>query len=256
MSSIASSKWFVHDQNTKPENVRLFVFPHGGGSPSQYREWQTFLGEDCKVYIASLPGRGARFLEDPIADMEILIASLSEAILPLLGPYNVFFGHSLGSAVAYELAKVLESDHAKKLQKLIVSAKNAPHIPSDAPQLHQLPDTEFIDSLRQYGGTPDEILSNSELMELQLPMLRADFALSESYFCQEIAKLKCPITVFSGDEDRFTTQEGLRQWEQYSTPAFNREEFGGGHFYFLNALPDFFNSLKREISTVFLGSNT
>lgn len=255
MSSIAPFKWFVHDQNTKPENVRLFVFPHGGGSPSQYREWQTFLGDDCKVYIASLPGRGARFLEDPIADMPILVASLSEAILPLLGQYNVFFGHSLGSVVAYELAKVLESDHAKKLQKLIVSAKNAPHVAQNTPLLHELPDAEFIESLRQYGGTPDEILSNSELMELQLPMLRADFALSESHFFHKITKLNCPITVFSGDEDRFTTQEGLRQWEQYSTPAFNREEFGGGHFYFLNSLPAFFNSLKREISTVFSESD-
>lgn len=252
MSSIASSKWFVHDQNTKPENVRLFVFPHGGGSPSQYREWQTFLGEDCKVYIASLPGRGARFLEDPIADMPTLIASLSEAILPLLGPCNVFFGHSLGSIIAYELATVLESDHAKKLQKLIVSAKNAPHVLSNAPQLHQLPDTEFIDALRQYGGTSDEILNDWELMQLQLPMLRADFALSESYFCQRLVKLECPISVFSGDEDRFTTQEGLKQWEKYSTGPCNRKQFSGGHFYFSNTCPDFFALMKRQLSFVAL----
>lgn len=246
MSAITSSQWFVHDRNAGQADTRLFVFPHGGGSPAQYRQWQALLGGDCKVYTASLPGRGARFLEAPIADMPTLITALSKAILPLLGTRNIFFGHSLGSIVAYELARALESGHARKLQKLIVSAKNAPHVPRTTPPLHHLPDAEFIDALRQYGGTPDEILDDWELMQLQLPMLRADFALSETYVCEEMMKLACPIHVFSGAEDRFTTPAGARAMGTVFSEGLQPGRVWR-RFLTFECVAELFTSLKRQV---------
>ena len=64
---------------------------------------------------------------------------------------------------------------------LFVSAGRAPQIPHRAPPIHALPDDEFLAELRRLNGTPRELLDHEELMEVMLPILRADFALYETY---------------------------------------------------------------------------
>ncbi|HLG62383.1 MAG TPA: thioesterase domain-containing protein, partial [Ktedonosporobacter sp.] len=84
---------------------------------------------------------------------------------------------------SFELARSLRQQrhaHAGPVQ-VFVSAQRAPHLPDPEPPVHALPDNEFIEELRHLNGTPTEILQNAEVLELTLPLLRADFAICETY---------------------------------------------------------------------------
>lgn len=176
-----------------------------------------------------------------------LIAALRSAILPLLGKHNVFFGHSLGSLIAFELAHVLPWPEECSLNGLVVSAKNAPHVAAHAPPIHAMSDTDFLSALSEYGGTPTELLANHELMEMMLPMLRADFALSERYECQSRQSLNCPIHTFSACDDAFTSREGIEQWADYTNVTFEQRHFSGGHFYLQEQGGTFMSEFRQSL---------
>ena len=50
---------------------------------------------------------------------------------------------------------------------------------------------KFIERLRRLNGTPETVSKNEELIELFLPMLRADFTLMETYSYVEEISLTC-----------------------------------------------------------------
>jgi surfactin synthase thioesterase subunit len=117
-------------------------------------------------------------------------------------------------------------------QHLFVSGRNASHIPLGLKDLHKLPDAEFIEALDQrYGGMPKEILETPELLELYLPILRADLTLLETHDYRAKPKLECPISVFAGKEDRNVTGEKLLAWQEHTTGPFEMRWFEGDHFY-------------------------
>jgi hypothetical protein len=59
----------------------------------------------------------------------------------------------------------------------------------------------FADELRRLNGTPPEVLADAELLELVMPILRADFALVETYAYRAEPPLMCPITALGGTSD-------------------------------------------------------
>lgn len=239
--------WFIRADQETDVRSRLFLFPHAGGNPNQYKEWGKFIGDGVAVYIAFLPGRGMRFREKPISDLALLTNTLSEEIQPLLCDNNFFLGHSLGALIAYQLATRLSVDGAQPLKRLIVSARNAPHVKRVGKTLHNLSDADFILALQDYGATPLELLAHKELMALQLPMLRADFSLAEQYVSSEITALDCGILALGAKDDRFTDCEGLEQWSKCTKAEFNLTMFEGGHFYFQEQRELFFARLREEI---------
>jgi surfactin synthase thioesterase subunit len=85
--------------------LRMFCFSYAGGGPATYLAWQAAMGPEIEVVAAQLPGRGARFREPPITSLTELINTLvAEIDFADPRPF-VFFGHSLGALVAFELAR-------------------------------------------------------------------------------------------------------------------------------------------------------
>ena len=84
---------------------------------------------------------------------------------------------------------------------LCISA-SCSHITRRQKPVHALPEKDFIESIKELGGTPEAILQNNELMQLFLPILRADFELCEVYQHKTEAPLAIPITAFGGLEDK------------------------------------------------------
>ena len=77
-----------------------------------------------------------------------------------------FFGHSLGSRVAFELTSNCQRTGRDLPVHFIASGSRGPHMPPREKPLHHLPDSEFVSELKDLNGTPKEILDNKELMEL------------------------------------------------------------------------------------------
>ncbi|MED1665858.1 thioesterase II family protein [Brevibacillus laterosporus] len=224
-----ATPWLITHPEAK-DIIRLFCFPYAGGGASAYRGWTNALPDDVGVYPIQLPGRENRITEQALCEMEVLVEAISQAIYPYLDRPFIFFGHSLGARVAFELTRTVRRKWKLQPCRLIVSGSRAPHIPEPNP-LHHLPDDEFINELRRFSGTPEAILQNRDLMNLFLPVLRADFTVDETYVYEEEAILKCPISAFGGTEDTEANREEIEVWADHTSSAFTLEMIEGDHFF-------------------------
>ncbi|RFA28398.1 hypothetical protein CAI21_12575 [Alkalilimnicola ehrlichii] len=133
--------------------------------------------------------------------------------------------------IAYELSRALSRHYFLSPRKLFVSAKRAPHLPCRDKPLHQLPEAEFIAALRDYNGTPHDVLANEELMGIFLPVLRADFCLSESYRFDAQERLLTDLVLFGGRRDSLVPEPDLLAWKELFEGACEYRQFDGDHFF-------------------------
>src|SRR5215471_3592490 len=175
------SPWFVRAQKRSNRRIRLFCFPYAGGSSAIFRRWPDYLPVDIEVIAVELPGRGGRLKEPPFCRLSDLIASLVAPISQLLDVPYVFFGHSMGATIAFELTRALRRSKVGEPERLFVSGRAAPDILDSERLTYDLPDADLIGELQKLNGTPPEVLSHVELMQMMLPVIRADFELVETY---------------------------------------------------------------------------
>lgn len=225
---LGAPRWLVRGP-AHPGAVRLFCFPHGGGAPAEYARWARNL-PGLEVCAVQLPGRGTRVRENPFTDLDALVDAVTEQVP--FGPGRfVFFGHSLGALIAFEVARRLRARGCRLPERLIVSAFPAPHRPHTAPTVHQLPDGDLVAEVnRRHGGVPPEVLTEPTLLQLVANQLRADYQVLESYRWREQAPLPVPVTVFAGRDDAVAGAEVL-DWQRHTTEPLRTHWFPGGHFY-------------------------
>ena len=228
-------------------SVRLFCFPYAGGSSLIFRPWLTSLPTTVEVCPIELPGRGIQMRLTPFSRLQPLIETLASALLPYLDKPFAFFGHSLGGLVSFELARQLRREHNLSPVHLFVSATRAPQIPSPKPPIHALPDTEFKEELHRLNGTPDSVLQNTELMQLLIPILRADFAVLETYVYPQESPLECPITAFGGLQDEEVSLQELKAWRSHTIAGYKLQMFPGDHFFIQSEQPLLLQTLAQHL---------
>ena len=146
-------------------------------------------------------------------------------------PFAIF-GHSMGATIGFELARELRQRHWAAPRRLIMSGGRAPHRPSPLSPLAGLPAGKFLEAVQErYGCFSNEILQLREMLDLLLPILRADLKLFETYQCTLEPPLDCPISVFGGVDDATVTKDELADWELHTTAAFDLCMLPGGHFF-------------------------
>jgi medium-chain acyl-[acyl-carrier-protein] hydrolase len=211
------------------------------------------LPPTVEVCAIQLPGRGPRMMEKPFRRMPALVSALTDALLPLFDKPFAFFGHSMGAWIGFELARRLQSKHRVEPQHLFVSGAGAPHVPSRELPLHALPEAEFREVLGGLNGTPKELLESDELMQLMLPILRADFAVCETYTYRNGSILNCPITAFGGLQDRRLYRSDIKAWRAETNSSFSMHMFPGNHFFLHTAAPLLLPMLNAELNRLVSG---
>lgn len=225
-------RWLKVFQPRPEALLRLFCFPYAGGGAAVYREWSQELPADIEVAAVQPPGRESRWREEPFRAMEPLADAATAALRPHLGRPFAFFGHSLGAALAFEVTRRLRRAGDPLPRHLFVSGRPAPSAPRESDPIHALPRAEFVAAVGAYSGTPEEVLQNAELMELVEPLLRADFAVSETYRPPARPEsLDVPITALGGADDSEVSEDALAAWQQETAAPFHLEIFPGGHFF-------------------------
>ncbi len=225
-------RWLVRPQRVVDPSVRLFLLPHAGGSASTFRAWNGEFPSYVELCAVQLPGREGRFKEPPIRSMRELVSAVSEAIVPLLDRPFVLFGHSMGAIVAFELVRHLIATSSPAPLDLIVSGHAAPGaFCHRARPLHRLPDKELIETIRQFGGTLQVVLDDRELMEIQVPVIRADFEAYETWMPKVDPAIECPILAVSGEGDASVSTEALEAWQEVTTGRCDCRHLPGAHFY-------------------------
>ena len=240
------SAWIMPEIK-KSAKRRLFCFPFAGGGASAYRNWLSESLDDLEIIAMQPPGRENRMGDRLLESMDDIVTGVVREIIKYGDCPFSFFGHSLGARVAFECVRRLRQLNIQLPEHLFVSGSRSPEIPEPKP-LHHLDDTRFVEELKRFSGTPQVILENRELMELFLPILRADFTLDETYSFVEAPPLPVPVTAFCGTDDEEATFEEMEGWRRHTVSSFNLHFVEGEHFFVLEAWRDVLGSIRETLS--------
>ncbi|WP_218011789.1 thioesterase II family protein [Bacillus cereus] len=234
-------------------NIALFCLPYAGGSERIYANWQKYLDSSIELHAIELSGRGKRFNEPLYSSLDEAIEDIYSQIKPYLYKPFIFFGHSMGSLLAYELAyKVKQLNGVNPLHIFLSGGKTPQGYSNENKEIHLFPDEKFKNEIKQMGGTPQEILDNPELLDIFIPILKSDFKIIENYiFSNNNFKFDCNITVLHGREDDILEEEILR-WKLYTKNNCNIVPFEGGHFFINEFAESIVKLINQEIQNKFL----
>ncbi|MEV6610668.1 alpha/beta fold hydrolase [Kutzneria sp. NPDC051319] len=234
----------------RPEaSVNLVCMPHAGGSASFYRGWGEGLPAQIETHVAQYPGREDRIAEPTLRVMADLADAIAPALEPLFSRPVVLFGHSLGASLAYEVALRCERADLQP-QLLVVSGSPPPHR-RPRKTFHLVDDDALVAELRREAATSPVVLDSPELLEVLLPMVRADYELIETYHPTSPPPVRTPFAVFHGDADPEVTTLQADGWRELSDThnLQHHQVFTGGHFYLRDHQSEVLAALASLISS-------
>ena len=248
--SVLVSTWTTCPKPSPGARLRLFCFPYAGAGASVFAQWARAMPAEIELHAVQLPGRETRLREAPYKQFPPLIEALSEALYPLLDKPFAFFGHSLGALISFETARHLRRQYGQEPAHLFVSARRSPQFPEPGPALHALPDAAFIAQMQQrYNGIPQVILQDRELMQLFLPIIRADMELLEGYRYVDDRPFGCSLSAFGGWEDKHAPESELLAWRTQTLKDFTLKMFPGGHFFIQTARSELLLALSQNLNS-------
>ncbi len=247
-SSPPAERWLAYREANPRARLRMFCFPYAGGGASAYRGWAASLPNDLEVCPVQLPGRESRLRDQAFENPEPLIQALADALQPWMEMPFVFFGHSMGGMISFELSRELRRRGKTLPLHIFVSGRRAPQQPAREEPIHDLPEPEFIEKLRELNGTPEEVLQHAELMKLLVPVLRADFAVNETYTYTEEEPFDFGISAFGGLGDVEVTKDDVENWRVHTSGRFRLRMLPGDHFFLHSAKDLIAEAIARDLA--------
>ncbi|MDP9119762.1 MAG: thioesterase domain-containing protein [Acidobacteriota bacterium] len=247
-SGTPPERWLAYREPNPRARLRMFCFPYAGGGASAYRGWGASLPADVELCPVQLPGRESRLRDKPFTRPEPLIATLAEVLLPYMDMPFVFFGHSMGGMIGFELSRELRRRGRALPLHLFVSGRRAPQQPAREENIHDLPEPQFIAKLRELNGTPEEVLQHAELMRLLIPILRADFAINETYAFTGEEPFDFGISAFGGLGDVEVLREDVALWQIHTRGRFRLRMLPGDHFFLHSAKDLITEAVARDLA--------
>ncbi len=220
----------IYPKPNPQSRLRLFCFPYAGGTAAVFRSWAQYLPSEIELCAVQYAGRGSRLAEPLGEDVMAVLNGVYQDLQPFLKKPFAFFGHSMGALVSYEFARRLQQEEQPGPFQVFVSGCSAPHV-RELKSTYNLPEPEFIAELRHLQGTPEEVLDNAELMQLMMPIIRADFKVSQTYEYVPGPPLECPIRAFGGLKDETVPREEVEAWSEHTRGSFRAQMLPGDHFF-------------------------
>lgn len=227
----------------KPNNViqimrksatpkQIVMFPFGGGSGYSFVNIINELPKDIGVIVINPPGHmmnGGKALES----IDEMVRLYSSQLLPLLKETTLFFGHSIGGIVSYEVCKKIQD--RLTIKHMVISSVNAPHLIMDEVDLHSTMETGvLVDKSTELGGMPHIFKVEPLLLEGFITGLRADLKALEGYKVTpppaDSPKPVTTATVLYSDQDYIVNPNKVSEWERY-LDCTQFIPFSGDHFY-------------------------
>jgi acyl transferase domain-containing protein/surfactin synthase thioesterase subunit/acyl carrier protein len=222
------ANWFVIQKPNENASHRLFCFHDAGGNSSLYHSWPDALGREVEVVSIELPGRGRRMNEKPYTDLKQLIHDLKPVLLPLLDKPFLFFGHSMGGLIAFEVARDLRRSNLAQPQKLFISSTPGLTTYTRQEVDHTLSDEALIEL---FPHLDKNTIADDELHQLLVGLIRTDLQLLNNYKYEKVPPLTIPLIVLHGDNDERVTAEKAEKWCEETRESCQVICRPGGHRY-------------------------
>jgi surfactin synthase thioesterase subunit len=187
------------------------------------------MPDSIEVCAAQYPGREDRLREPFVSDMGTMAAQLADEAALLCDLPVALFGHSLGGAIAHEVALLLEQRGIHPVHLFVSGREPAEHCKSGT--VHEQDEEGIKAELERLSVSNRALVRDAALWSLILPVVRNDYALVESYRPEVGRRVSCPLTVFLGDSDRELTAEEASDWRKSTNGPFGLQIFPGDHFF-------------------------
>ncbi|NJL88036.1 MAG: thioesterase [Leptolyngbyaceae cyanobacterium SM1_1_3] len=229
MSAYAQlNSWTTCLQPNSQARLRLICFPDVGSGTAAFEAWPCGLSPQIEVCLVHFPGRESRLMQAPFTRMAALIHVLASVLLPVCDRPFAFWGNNLGALVSFELARYWYYRDLACPKHLFLANCSAPHLLQHQVQKHLLSEADFITALHSYSNIPDTLLQDPKLLKRMLPVLRADFAILETYQYRSGWALPCPISVFGNEQQTAeVTYDSLAAWEIHTQSHFKLRHLKG-----------------------------
>lgn len=228
----------------------MFCLPYAGGGASVYRGWGASLPADVEVCPVQIPGRESRMREAPIERSGPLTKAIVDALQPYMNLPFVFFGHSMGAMLSFEVSRELRRRGQAQPLHVFVSGRRAPQLPAREEPIWDLPEPEFVVKLRELNGTPEEVLQHEELMKLLSPILRADFQVNETYEFVPEEPFDFGISAFGGLGDVDVTRDDVAAWQEHTRGRFRMRMLPGDHFFIHGSKDLVLEAISRDLAEI------
>ncbi len=209
---------------------RIFMIHFAGGSFYSYDFLKPYL-KNFEIIPLELPGRGKRISENLITDFNLAAKDIYRQVKSFFQSNNYFmiYGHSMGAYLALKLTAMLSNERIYPVA-LIVSGNIGPQkFDENVCRRFQLEGELFLNSLRELGGIPDEILENYEAFNFFEPVLRSDFEVAERVTLEDFDIVNVPIAAIMGDKEDKVNQ--INNWKRFTTSSCRLYTLPGGHFF-------------------------
>jgi surfactin synthase thioesterase subunit len=212
----------------------VLFFPHSGASAGSYRHLAAQVSDKARTACVQYPGRAEREREPLFTDVHVLADQVADALTAAREDEPVvFFGHSLGAVVAYE---VVRRTPDRRRIVLVVSGHPAPSR-IRLPALESVgtdpadDDERLIELVRTLGGADAGLLDHPVLRRMFLPVIRSDLRAHGRYRPEAGSAVDCPVIALMGAGDPLTSAVDVRAWEQCTSSSFRVHVLPGGHFF-------------------------
>lgn len=231
--------------------LTVFCLPYAGGNKYSYREFKSKAPSFLDFVTLEYPGRGARMGEPLVKEISVIVDGLFEQIKDKLsnGEY-AFYGHSMGGLVTYLLTqKIIENNLKLPLHLFITGTSGPGAVTRGEKKRHLMGQKEFLDEIKEFGGMPDEVLENEELLHYFEPILRSDFEASENYVHVSKHVMDIPITVITGSEEDFE-HEDIQAWQNESLQVIDFRRLPGKHFFIFNYVQEIIQIIAKKLTSL------
>ncbi len=215
------------------QNIKLIFVPYAGGSAMIYSSWKIYLADNIEVLPLEIAGRGRKLKEPFNKTVQESAWEIYCEIEEVISEGNyAMFGHSMGSLLVYEVIHLIKANNYPEPLHVFLSGRNSPHYHYEEEFISGMNTDNFVDEIKKIGGTPKEFFENKDLMDVFLPILRADYVMVDQYnFIPHTTKFNCGITYFFAPDDTALSREKVMAWADYTNGIFKLIEYQGGHFF-------------------------
>lgn len=226
----------------------IFCLPHAGGGAHHYFGWTAHLAPEIEWEPLDYAGHFSRMDEPAYTTFEQAVQDLTEGMIARAdGRPFALFGHSMGGALAYEIAQYMaQRQLSEDLLFIAVSSALPPHRRDpNMPRYYEMPDRDFIQHLIDTGGMTAQSAAQAELMASYLPLIRQDYRLYHQYQSLSCAPLSTPLYALWGDREE-ERNDNMPAWADYSHAFNGSKAYPGDHFYWRYCL----DAVTADISAI------